>query len=442
MANITINFNDCEKTIKPLHCVTGGPLQPHSCIGTFDHFKKIEFPYVRLHDCALISYYGGHHVVDISGIFPDFDKDAYDESSYDFTLTDKFLNDIRSCGSDIFYRLGQSIEHWIKKYGSNPPKDFKKWAVICEHIIRHYNEGWCNGFFWNIKYWEIWCEPDNVPHCWTGTMRQFYDLYEITAKHIKNKIPNILIGGPGFAEWSIANGTLEKFIAYMSKNNVPLDFLSWHTYSRNIEEYTSRALVVRELLDKYGYHSAQSILDEFNYLINWTDKMLKSRDKIRGIEGACLASSLMATLQNMSVDMLFYYDTRPSPFNGIFDFYTCKPLKAYYAFLMFSWLYKLQTQISAESDDGNVFVLAAGNKSNYGIMITYYSLDEKALEKELVINTGEDFDTEFDIILLDKNTSAEKTKTIQTSSGKVKLTISNNTVLYLKKSQSNCSDSF
>jgi len=125
MANITINLNDSAQKVKPLHCTTGGPVQPHSYMGTFDYFKKIGFPYVRLHDCALHSYYGGHHVVDISGIFPDFDKDAYDEASYDFTLTDKFLNNIRSCGSGIFYRLGQSIEHWVKSTAQIPRRIFK-----------------------------------------------------------------------------------------------------------------------------------------------------------------------------------------------------------------------------------------------------------------------------------------------------------------------------
>jgi len=272
-----------------------------------------------------------------------------------------------------------------------------------------------------------------MPACWTGTMRQFYDLYEITAKHIKSAIPDVLIGGPGFAEWSIANGTLEKFIKYMAENNVPLDFLSWHTYSRDIEEYTKRAVIVRELLDKYGYNDAQSILDEFNYLINWQEGMVPSIEKRQGIEGACLVSSLMATIQNMSVDMLFYYDTRPSAFNGIFNFYDCKPLKTYYVFLMFSWLYKLQTQINTSCDDENVYVLAAGSRNECGIMITYYSLDDEAGEKELVINTGEEIDTEFDVILLDKNTNAEKTETIHSKSGKVKITVSNNAVVYLRK---------
>ncbi len=45
-------------------------------------------------------------------------------------------------GTKTFFRLGQTIEHQIKKHGTIPPRDFKKWAVICEHIIRHYTEGW------------------------------------------------------------------------------------------------------------------------------------------------------------------------------------------------------------------------------------------------------------------------------------------------------------
>ena len=45
---------------------------------------------------------------------------------------------IEAAGTKVFYRLGHRIEHEVKKYGTLPPKDFKKWAVICEHIIRHY----------------------------------------------------------------------------------------------------------------------------------------------------------------------------------------------------------------------------------------------------------------------------------------------------------------
>ena len=48
----------------------------------------------------------------------------------------------------------------IRAFHVFPPKDFQKWAEICEHIIMHYNEGWANGFHYGIKYFEVWFEPD------------------------------------------------------------------------------------------------------------------------------------------------------------------------------------------------------------------------------------------------------------------------------------------
>ena len=59
--------------------------------------------------------------------------------------TDWYMDQLAEAGTEPFFRLGQKIEHWPKKYGIHPPPDFKKWAVICEHVIRHLNEGWAGG---------------------------------------------------------------------------------------------------------------------------------------------------------------------------------------------------------------------------------------------------------------------------------------------------------
>ena len=94
------------------------------------------------------------------------------------------------------YRLGVTIEWGSKKYSCNPPQDFAKWARICEHIIMHYNKGWANGFEYGIDYWEIWNEPENPP-MWTGTKEQFLELYKVSSKYLKEKFPEIKIGGYG-----------------------------------------------------------------------------------------------------------------------------------------------------------------------------------------------------------------------------------------------------
>ena len=69
---------------------------------------------------------------------------------------------IVNAGVEPYYRLGITIEHqaYIKPYHTFPPKDPEKWARICEHIIRHYTEGWADGYHYNIRYWEIWNEPE------------------------------------------------------------------------------------------------------------------------------------------------------------------------------------------------------------------------------------------------------------------------------------------
>lgn len=400
MANININPSTHVGKIKPMHSINGGPLKS-LLPGGMDNreaFGKVEFPYIRNHNASYCSNFGGEHIVDISAVFPDFTNDAYDEKSYDFTLTDEYISRIYEVGSKPFYRLGQKIEHWRKKYGSNPPKDFNKWAVICEHIIKHYNEGWNNGFNYDLKYWEIWNEPDNRPACWTGTTEEFYELFEITAKHLKNAFPDIKVGGPAFAEWSVDNGNVKKFIEYMSNKNVPIDFLSWHTYSRKIEDFTRREKEVRKALNDFGYTNTESILNEWNYLVNWSDGMAESKEKIRSMEGAALICALMSVMQNTSLDMLMYYLIQPSAWNGAFDYYTLKKLKPYYSFLLFSKLYKMQTE--AKSDDKDIYVIAASDNEKTSAIITYYTFDDNKTEKKVTLDIS-DTDKKFNAYLLD-----------------------------------------
>ena len=132
-------------SVKPMHAVNNGPTvkKPggdQKC-GNFDDYKAARIPFARTHD-SINCVAGGAHTCDISAIFPDFDADETDPKNYDFVFTDHYLDNIRRAGTEVFFRLGQTIEHGPKKYGVLPPKDYAKWARICEHVIRHYNEGW------------------------------------------------------------------------------------------------------------------------------------------------------------------------------------------------------------------------------------------------------------------------------------------------------------
>ena len=159
---VVADFNQITGKIKPMHGVGQAPIIGRKS-SQFHYLGEAGIPYSRLHDVG--GFFGGSRFVDIPNIFRDFDADEDLPESYDFTFTDWLIEELMDQKCEPFFRLGVTIEndYEMKAYRIFPPKDYKKWARICEHIIRHYNEGWADGFHYNIKYWEIWKERGNEP---------------------------------------------------------------------------------------------------------------------------------------------------------------------------------------------------------------------------------------------------------------------------------------
>ncbi|MBO5224646.1 MAG: hypothetical protein J6C23_09075 [Clostridia bacterium] len=434
MAKITVDFTKTIGKVKPMHAVNNGPIRPARMFpkaGNFESYKALCLPYARNHDAAFCASYGGEHTVDINAIFPNFDADPYNPDSYDFACTDKYTQDILDAGTKVFYRLGNKIDHRVKKYDSLPPKDYKKWAVICEHIIKHYNEGWANGFFHNIEYWEIWNEPENGAECWYAPFDDFLPFYVTAAKHLKDKFPSLKIGGPAFATYGIISDLMPRFLAYVRDNNAPLDFFSWHLYRPNTEIYEEKINAVRQALDSYGFTQTESILNEWNYVINWHDGLYESKKQLVGIKGAVFYLATMITGQNNPLDMLMYYDARPTTLNGIFDIRTYDHLKGYYAFWLFSQVYQLGTQTEGKSNDKEVYVLSAVGEDKQGILITYFTNNEKASRKKIKLNVNGGR-ASYELLALDKTHDAQIVGIVEIKDGVAELSIKPNSAIYLR----------
>ena len=384
---------DFDKTIgkiKPMNAVNNGP--SGSLVrktGNALEYKELAIPYARLHDSAFYVGYGGEWTVDVHRIFRDFSADADDEGSYDFESTDAYLKSIKAAGTEIFYRLGASIEH-MKKCGTFPPADFLKWAKICEHIVMHYNEGWANGFEMGIKYWEIWNEPDCVNPdgsnpCWQGTEEQFFEFYNVVSKYLKKRFPELKIGGPAICYYD--SGFAQKFLPYAKKNDIPIDFFSFHCYAYTVDYIGEIVEKFRALLDENGYTKTETILNEWNYVLGWTAEKFKETLKtIGGLKGSSFVLGAMCVCQASSLDMLMYYDARPCSFNGIFGLSGSETLKTYYVFKAFSEVKRLGGYVKPESACDNVYSVSATNGKEHAILLTYYDHDEKENVKPLRIN--------------------------------------------------------
>jgi len=407
------------REIKPLNGVNNAPRVTPSedgpfggqCSGNEVLYAAAKIPFARAHEAALSYCYGGHHCVDISGIFPDFAADPDDPKSYDFAITDKFIADIRSVGTDVLYRMGETIEHGVKKYGAWPPKDFGKWAKVCEHLIAHYNEGWADGHKWNLRYWEIWNEPDldswgdwkEHPHCWGGTPEQFYDLFEITAKRLKKRFPDLKIGGPGSAfrpDW------VENFLKEMKKRDVPIDFFSWHHYGCDAGKYYTQGRRAREYLDKAGYAGAESILDEWNYIRDWTAEFRHTFRESGTSRVAAFMAAALCNAQRAGVDKMMYYDAGPTTmFNTIFASGSFDALPGYYALYAWGRLRAYGRETSVTGAEGDVVAVAGTDeKGRRAVLFARYPKDANVVAAKrvrIVLPEGVGPETEISLHLVD-----------------------------------------
>lgn len=391
---LTITADPGKKlgVIKPMNAVNNGPIISVRGFDNLKLYQEAKIPYARNHDASFCSSYGGEHTVDVHAIFPDFSKDPNDPASYDFAPTDRYLKQIVRGGAKVFYRLGSKIEHAPEKYGTRVPSDFKKWAVICEHIIRHYNDGWANGMKMNIEYWEIWNEYDLdkrpagtlASPTWQGTDEQFFEFYTVAATHLKKCFPKLKIGGPAASSSSKTERFLKGITAGGRKP--PMDFFSWHLYTRNPADIGKHSVKVRQLLDRYGYPKAESILNEWNYVRAWRGKnYLYSMETIHKIKGAAFTAAGMISGQNSPADMLMYYDARPSNWNGIFHPMTRGPLKTYYVFKCWAKLAELGRSIDVDTQGKiGLFALGAEKNGKSGVLLARF-FEEDRLPGELPV---------------------------------------------------------
>ena len=391
MAKISIDFAKPVGPMRPVHGVNAGPRTRQFKYDAVDLFRKAGIPYCRLHD---VEYpFGCGEFVDMHCIFRNFDADEEDPASYNFFLTDHYIGACYEAGAEVVYRLGESAQNSPLKIYSAPPKDFAKWARICEHIVRHYNEGWADGYHWNVRYWEIWNEPDlGTDAMWTGTQEEYRDLYEITARHLKACFPDIMIGGPANAG---NTGKAVEFIRDIAKREAPLDFLSFHKYTCRIEVFRSMFEIIEKELRENGFSRTEIHLNEWNYMEDW-GKPAASVRRIPTDRGAAFCAAALVTFQKMGLDVGNYFSAEASsefcglfektdrnprrchadvPVGGMGPMQQLRARKPYYAFLGFGDLYRMGTETESVSSVPHVYALAASDGKRYGAMLATYQYE-------------------------------------------------------------------
>ncbi len=384
---LQFDFARTNGLIRALNGVNKGPLAPGGLLDLSTSQRELGIPLIRLHDC----HWPNPDVVDIHVVFPDFNADPGRAESYDFRLTDEYLQAVRATGAQIVYRLGESIEHTTVKRFAHPPADADKWAAIALGVIRHYNEGWANGFYFDIRYWEIWNEPENRPAMWSGSDADYFRLYRAAAGAIKREFPHLQVGGPAVgASGNLTTSGFEPtdfvrhFLELCRTEHLPLDFFSWHCYTDDPLELVRRAQAIRRLLDENGFAHAESHLNEWNYLPDnsWAplardasaDRRQACYAAMAGPPGAAFLTAALIELQSAPLDAANLFHGEAGSF-GLFNEFG-RPQKNYFALRAFDLLRDTPRAVTVVGGRPGELAAAAGLDQvagRAGVLISNFS---------------------------------------------------------------------
>ena len=146
--------------------------------------------------------------------------------SYDWTKLDTYLTAIVSAGMRPIMELDFMPTALAASGNSrNPPKDYATWKAFIQALVQHCVDKYTAADV-GQWYWEIWNEPDYVPGFWTGTMADYYTLYDNTVAAITAVLPNALVGGPATTQ----SAPIQAFLQHCKSAGTRVTFASSHVY--------------------------------------------------------------------------------------------------------------------------------------------------------------------------------------------------------------------
>lgn len=176
-----------------------------------------------------------------------YTQDSAGNPVYDWTIMDGIFDAYIKAGTIPFVQIGFTPEalsdddgpyqhSWdpeskfskITTGWTSPPNDLEKWGNLisawAQHMADRYGHETVSSW-----PWEVWNEPDGL--YWTGSIREFCDMYDVTAKALKKVLPNARVGGPhtcGAYQNENAAKFLREFLGYCVENKSPIDFIAFH----------------------------------------------------------------------------------------------------------------------------------------------------------------------------------------------------------------------
>ena len=197
---------------------SGTLIRPENLAQLKTAVDELGFRYVRFHD-IFHDALGTVRIVD-------------GKTVYDWTNIDRLYDALLGMGIKPFVELGftprvmatssQSLFYW-KANTSRP--DPAAWRALIDAFARHLigRYGTTEVHSW---FFEVWNEPNLSGFFEGANKKDYFDLFENTARTIKAVDPALKVGGPATA----GAAWVPELLSFAAERNIPIDFVSTHAY--------------------------------------------------------------------------------------------------------------------------------------------------------------------------------------------------------------------
>ena len=280
------------------------------------------------------------------------------------------------------------------------PTDYSEWEELIFQLVKHCNQDRKYG----IKYWIVANEgdigePGGVPYKFL-TPQSYLLYYQHTASAIHRADPDAKVGGPSPAD--AASPQIDALIAAAGEGKIPLDFLSFHGYSNDPEEFRRLVGSMRAKLAKYpSLSQVPTFIDQWNMdlfkpILNPYFQPAFILETTRAFYRAGLSGSAYYQIRDYFVDqpmfsrfmsargtadMARWWNEMPQ-YDGLYDNQD-RVRPAYYAFKLLSLINGQQLPVTGTIPE--IKVLAARGRRWVNVLLWNFPLDGEGKPLEVTV---------------------------------------------------------
>jgi len=184
-------------------------------------------------------------------------------TDFDFSKLDKVVQTILATGAVPMFSLSYTPAAMSRDGQlTSPPKDWSLWQKLIRETVSRYSGK--NGLNLANVYYEVWNEPDLFGKWHYGKDPNYLVLYQQTVAAAQS-VPNVNsfnIGGP--ATTGFYPNWLKAILKFCYENKLRMDFVSWHRYTENLDDYEDDFEKLNRILTDYPeYFSLERLITEY-----------------------------------------------------------------------------------------------------------------------------------------------------------------------------------